>query len=78
MRSAYLVICVFCDHPSDELGDLRYDGVSESPKSVHPSGNPMSHSTHVGFSFPPMLSGSAVATAFSRFCGFSEHLFHTV
>lgn len=33
---------------------LRWDyGVSEALKSVHPRGNPMSHSTHVGFSWPP-------------------------
>lgn len=31
----------------------RYYGVSEALKSVHPIGNPMSHSTHVGFSRPP-------------------------
>src|SRR5699024_5152926 len=28
-------------------------GVSKAFKSVHPRGNPMSHSTHVGFSWPP-------------------------
>ena len=33
------------------LGDY---GVSEAFKSVHPGGNPMSHSTHVGFSWPPL------------------------
>ena len=38
------------------LGYLRDDGVAEGPKSVHPSGNPMSHSTHVGFSCPPTAS----------------------
>jgi hypothetical protein len=48
----------FDDRPPDDFDDLRDDGVSESPKSVHPSGNPMSHSTHVGFNAPP-------ATAFS-------------
>ena len=34
-------------------GLLWHDGVSESAKAVHPSGNPISHSTHVGFSAPP-------------------------
>jgi len=37
----------------DHVGDLRDDGVAEASQSVHPSGNPMSHSTHVGFSCPP-------------------------
>jgi hypothetical protein len=37
---------------------LRDDGVAEASKAVHPRGNPMSHSTHVGFRLPP-------ATAFS-------------
>ena len=44
----------FCveDDAADELGDLWYYGVSEDAKSVQPRGNPMSHSTHVGFSGP--------------------------
>jgi len=37
---------------ADPLRDLRDDGVSESSKSVHPSGYPMSHSTHAGFNCP--------------------------
>lgn len=32
---------------------LRDDGVAESLESVHPRGNPMSHSTHGGFRLPP-------------------------
>ena len=40
------------DRAADQLRDLRDDRVSEGPKSVHPSGNPMSHSTHVGFKEP--------------------------
>ena len=48
----------FDDRPADDFDNLRDDGVSESPKSVHPAGNPMSHSTHVGFNAPP-------ATAFN-------------
>jgi hypothetical protein len=35
------------------LGYLGDDGVAEASKSVHPAGNPMSHSTHVGFNCPP-------------------------
>jgi len=34
----------------DDFRDLRHDGVSEALNSVHPRGNPISHSTHVGFS----------------------------
>jgi len=44
----------------NQLDDLRYDGVAEAPKSVHPSGNPMSHSTHVGFSLPPTTSDNGM------------------
>lgn len=32
------------------LCDLRHYSVAEPSESVHPSGNPISHSTHVGFS----------------------------
>ena len=32
---------------------LRDYGVPEASKSVHPMGNPISHSTHIGFNFPP-------------------------
>jgi len=38
--------------PTDDFDDLRDDGISEASKAVHPSGNPMSHSTHVGFNEP--------------------------
>jgi hypothetical protein len=38
--------------PPDYFRDLRDERVAERPKSVHPSGNPMSHSTHVGFNEP--------------------------
>jgi len=40
------------DCPPDFLDDLRDDGVTEGSKAVHMSGNPMSHSTHVGFRLP--------------------------
>jgi len=43
-------------HPAHKLCDLRDYGVSKSSKSVHPSGNPMSHSTHIGFNCPPTTS----------------------
>ena len=36
------------------LGD---DSVSESAEAVHPSGSPINHSTHVGFSAPPTCVG---------------------
>jgi hypothetical protein len=38
------------------LRDLRDDGVTEAFKTVHPSGYPMSHSTHVGFNAPPIAA----------------------
>jgi hypothetical protein len=44
------------DHPADDLGALRDDRVAEGPQSVHPAGNPISHSTHVGFSGPEVTS----------------------
>ena len=37
---------------ADHFANLRIYGVSEGFKSVHPAGNPISHSTHVGFSSP--------------------------
>jgi hypothetical protein len=46
--------------------DLRHYGVSESSKSVHPSGYPMSHSTHVGFSGP--VEPSAMAAWLRKRC----------
>ena len=52
-----LSIGVCHDHASDQFGDLGDYGVSESFKSVHPLGNPISHSTHIGFSRPPVSSG---------------------
>jgi hypothetical protein len=41
------------DAAAEPLRDLGDEAVSEGSKSVHPSGNPMSHSTHVGFNEPP-------------------------
>jgi hypothetical protein len=41
------------DHlPPDPFRDLGDDGVPEAAQSVQPRGNPMSHSTHVGFNAP--------------------------
>ena len=40
------------DRAADQLGDLGDYGVSEGSEAVHPIGNPISHSTHVGFSCP--------------------------
>jgi hypothetical protein len=40
------------DRPPDHFDDLRDDGVSEASQAVHSGGNPMSHSTHVGFNVP--------------------------
>ena len=50
------------DPVPDPLGDLRDEGVAEGGKAVHPSGNPISHSTHVGFSCPgaPWARATAV------------------
>lgn len=49
---------------ADQFDDLRDDGVSEGSKAVHPIGNPISHSTHVGFSPPrfPELTPSTIPT----------------
>jgi hypothetical protein len=48
------------------LGD---DGVSESSQSVQFGGYPMSHSTHAGFSHPPVPPrwATAVASVIDRF-----------
>src|SRR5262245_33207425 len=48
------------DPPRDPFRDLRDDRVAEPSKAVHPSGNPMSHSTHVGFNVPPTTHGSVL------------------
>ena len=46
------------DRAAYDFRDLRDDRVAESPQSVHPSGNPMSHSTHAGFRAPPTAAFS--------------------
>ena len=58
------------------LGDLGDDGVAEGSNSVHPSGNPISHSTHVGFSAPPTTttSGSPPCALGDRFAPRNDRL----
>jgi hypothetical protein len=51
------------DEPADVLSDLRDYGVTEASKSVHPIGNPISHSTHGGFNCPGMTSSPLTCTA---------------
>ena len=50
------VISERCEHLHDDTThnfcDLWHYGVAKSSQSVHPSGNPMSHSTHIGFNDP--------------------------
>jgi len=42
------------DQPSDMLGDLGNDGISEGAETlVQPGGKPMNHSAHIGFGVPP-------------------------
>lgn len=56
-KSFHALFSRSCDDcAANVLRDLRDDRVAESPQSVHPSGNPMSHSTHVGFNVPPTIS----------------------
>jgi len=43
----------FHNCPANYFRDLRDDRVSQALETVHPSGNPISHSTHVGFNAPP-------------------------
>ncbi|MFA5137441.1 MAG: hypothetical protein WC489_08690, partial [Patescibacteria group bacterium] len=40
------------DRFEDREDLLRDDGVAEADKAVHSGGNPISHSTHVGFNCP--------------------------
>ena len=37
---------------------LRNHTIAEASKTVHPVGNPISHSTHLGFNCPPICSES--------------------
>jgi hypothetical protein len=41
----------FCDCLEDRIDLLRYYRVSETSQSVHPMGNPISHSTNSGFKY---------------------------
>ena len=53
-RFLYLHNC-----PPEFFDDLRHNGISEGSNSVHPAGNPMSHSTNSGFNWPPAASDSS-------------------
>ena len=59
----YGAVVDFDDFREERGGDLGHNGVSESFKSVHPRGYPMSHSTHVGFREPLAFSSPDHATA---------------
>ena len=49
---------VFHDCASNKLWYLWNNGISEGGETVHPVGNPISHSTHVGFNAPPTCAFS--------------------
>lgn len=42
------------DEPAQPFSDLRHYGVAEAAVSVHPSGNPISHSVWFGLRRPVM------------------------
>lgn len=46
------------EHPPSGCGTQRHLSVANGFKSVHPSFHPISHSTHVGFNFPPTWSAN--------------------
>ena len=61
------------DRPANQFNDLGDDGVSEASKSVHPIGNPISHSGNVGLKRPltagckcPCFSSALIATTDPR------------
>ena len=56
-HSNSLRLVLLHDPGADHRDDLRDDRVAEASQAVHPAGNPMSHSTHVGFSAPPAATG---------------------
>jgi hypothetical protein len=56
----------FEDRFADEFWDLWDDSVAEGSKAVHPRGNPISHSTHVGFSRPFNSCGVVICLNFAR------------
>ncbi len=61
---------------ADPFGYLGDDGVSEAAQSVHPVGNPMSHSTHTGFNCPlsPARPTASVSSIDAPSClNLSEH-----
>jgi hypothetical protein len=42
------------------FGNLRDDGIAESGKALHSKGNPISHSTHVGFKGPSTVMDNSI------------------
>ena len=56
-HSNSLRLVLLHDPGADHRDDLRDDGIAEASQAVHSAGNPMSHSTHVGFSAPPAAAG---------------------
>ncbi len=45
------------------VSHCRNDSVPKGSEAVHPRGNPISHSTHVGFNAPPGVSVHRLSTA---------------
>ena len=50
---------------ADDFRDLRNDAIAEASKAVHSAGNPISHSTHVGFNAPPAIRSTASGNVLS-------------
>ena len=48
-RSGVILVARLQNASPNPLRHLWNYGVAESPKSVHPTGNPISHSTYTGF-----------------------------
>ena len=55
------------DRVADDLYDLWDDSVPEASKSVHPAGNPMSHSTQFGFNDPRISRAARASCKLYRF-----------
>ncbi len=49
----------FQDRAPYDFDNLRDYGVSKGSKAVHPGGNPISHSTQLGFNAPVVVSSSS-------------------
>jgi hypothetical protein len=76
-RQPVILVIVNCDsYFGDEERPERDDGISEGFKSVCPIGNPISHSTHAGFSAPEVSETTIDrATSLSRFGNFAFAVF---